>query len=228
MKFGSQGKVRRVRWWLGHPMVCIVLVFFAIMDMLSLPTESVVGQFVRSRRTHCFFGPSAAVFRRDGHIVVADDRRDFDDELLGYTSFRSTTSKNGMWAATSIVTSRIADLGGVEPLSTAERTEFFKSFGNYLLTYRQGAYAADAAVVSAGGMVTRVSSPGGYIHNTISAAVFAAIGLSLVSLRSPESWDQTWVERRGEELSRGRCPSCGYSIVGLPERKCPECGAAWG
>ena len=34
-------------------------------------------------------------------------------------------------------------------------------------------------------------------------------------------------QRRLAKLRRGRCPNCGYDIRGLPQRRCPECGATW-
>jgi predicted Zn-ribbon and HTH transcriptional regulator len=33
--------------------------------------------------------------------------------------------------------------------------------------------------------------------------------------------------RRAAALARGRCSVCGYSLTGLPERRCPECGETW-
>jgi hypothetical protein len=34
--------------------------------------------------------------------------------------------------------------------------------------------------------------------------------------------------RRQRALAKHRCPACGYSIIGLPERRCPECNETWG
>ena len=52
---------------------------------------------------------------------------------------------------------------------------------------------------------------------------------------TPFAWRETMRER-GERLRTGgvaggrdavRCPTCGYSMAGLREAKCPECGAAY-
>jgi len=34
--------------------------------------------------------------------------------------------------------------------------------------------------------------------------------------------------RRSVRRRRGRCLSCGYPLIGLPEPRCPECGTAFG
>jgi hypothetical protein len=34
-------------------------------------------------------------------------------------------------------------------------------------------------------------------------------------------------EKRWRALSQGKCPTCAYSIAGLREHKCPECGEKW-
>lgn len=33
--------------------------------------------------------------------------------------------------------------------------------------------------------------------------------------------------RRAHALKAGKCPGCGYSIIGLPKRRCPECNETW-
>lgn len=33
--------------------------------------------------------------------------------------------------------------------------------------------------------------------------------------------------RRKRRLDAGQCPECGYCILSLPQRRCPECGATW-
>jgi len=66
-----------------------------------------------------------------------------------------------------------------------------------------------------------VSRPiiGGYIHNA------ATLGLAAIFL-----WSLRWVGyaqddyRRREARAAGLCPSCGYSLAGLPSGPCPECG----
>lgn len=65
----------------------------------------------------------------------------------------------------------------------------------------------------------------GYIHNI---AALAAVVLFLYSLawlpRAPAYLARTRSQRR---LARGQCPHCGYSIAGLTDTLCPECGKGW-
>jgi hypothetical protein len=42
--------------------------------------------------------------------------------------------------------------------------------------------------------------------------------------RSPEERERL---RRRRALALGKCPGCGYSIAGLPKRRCPECNETW-
>lgn len=65
----------------------------------------------------------------------------------------------------------------------------------------------------------------GYLHNSL-----ALLGLILFL------YSLAWIPRVGpyltrtraqRRLARGCCPHCNYSIAGLPEPVCPECGKGW-
>ncbi len=65
----------------------------------------------------------------------------------------------------------------------------------------------------------------GYLHNAL-----ALLGLFLFL------YSLAWIPRVGpyltrtraqRRLARGCCPHCNYSIAGLPEPVCPECGKGW-
>ncbi len=65
----------------------------------------------------------------------------------------------------------------------------------------------------------------GYLHNAFAIVVLVLFLSSLQWVgRIPAYLSAT---RRQRRLARGRCPHCNYSIVGLPEPVCPECGMAW-
>jgi hypothetical protein len=52
---------------------------------------------------------------------------------------------------------------------------------------------------------------------------FLVLGrLSFLGIR----WVQAWRGHRA--LAHGKCQRCGYSLHGLPEPRCPECGTAFG
>lgn len=57
--------------------------------------------------------------------------------------------------------------------------------------------------------------PGFLIDSVFFGAIWAVIVFGLA------------VARRATRRKRGRCPSCGYDIRGLPEPRCPECGMSW-
>lgn len=72
--------------------------------------------------------------------------------------------------------------------------------------------------------VHRVSNPSGYVLNTafILGHVYALTLFLLIC--SPKYWKAGIRDRR---LAAGKCPSCQYSIRGLKEPRCPECGTAF-
>jgi hypothetical protein len=57
----------------------------------------------------------------------------------------------------------------------------------------------------------------------------AGIGSGYVGMRAIACGDRLCSPRhwRQMRLESGVCPLCGYSITGLPECRCPECGATW-
>lgn len=65
----------------------------------------------------------------------------------------------------------------------------------------------------------------GYLHNAASLLALVLLIRSLAWI--PEMPAKMATSRRDERLARGVCPSCEYSIAGLVEPKCPECGCVW-
>lgn len=55
----------------------------------------------------------------------------------------------------------------------------------------------------------------------ILSGLFAGVGV--LALASGVLEDRTH-KRRDARRCHGRCMNCGYSLTGLPERRCPECG----
>lgn len=55
----------------------------------------------------------------------------------------------------------------------------------------------------------------GFLWNTLLYATLSSAFFCVLS-----------VSRRALRIKRGLCPSCGYSLSGLPDHSCPECG--WG
>lgn len=65
----------------------------------------------------------------------------------------------------------------------------------------------------------------GYVHDAAALGAFVLFLYSLAWIpRAPSYLARTRAQRR---LARGRCPHCEYSIEGLPEPVCPECGGGW-
>ncbi len=70
--------------------------------------------------------------------------------------------------------------------------------------------AADPALIAAAGLAV--------MQLLFRASVAALVAFEEFS--SLAHWRHNW-------LSRGQCPSCGYGVRGLPDRRCPECGTTW-
>lgn len=72
--------------------------------------------------------------------------------------------------------------------------------------------------------VHRVSNPFGYVLNAafILGHVYALVLFHLIC--SPKYWKTGIRDRR---LAAGKCPNCLYSIRGLKEPRCPECGTTF-
>ncbi len=54
----------------------------------------------------------------------------------------------------------------------------------------------------------------------VTFACGVACAKSAAGLLNPERW-------RSRCLRSGRCPRCRYTIRGLPQQRCPECGETW-
>ena len=62
----------------------------------------------------------------------------------------------------------------------------------------------------------------GYLHNTLAAAALILFLLSLRWLPKTPAYLRAHLAAR--RLSRGLCPRCSYTLHGLREPRCPECG----
>jgi hypothetical protein len=73
----------------------------------------------------------------------------------------------------------------------------------------------------------------GYLENAGVGLLALVLGDSLLGVgawwRAIQEWDRRKRERVAAEEARrrGLCRRCGYSLEGLPGRRCPECGTEW-
>jgi hypothetical protein len=86
-------------------------------------------------------------------------------------------------------------------------------------------YTSDSREIAAGDVHRVTILPSGYLLNISVAAAFALLLYSMLWLQRIPGWLAERHRRRS--VARGACPSCGYSIGGLPSTVCPECGKPW-
>jgi hypothetical protein len=143
---------------------------------------------------------------------------------LMQVTFVSGSSRSGLWAITTkewYAGLRETPFGRGPPFSAEERQQALKAVSDEL--YRQGTVDAKlAASLPLGGMRERDILWGGWLHDAVALA--ALIGF-VYSLRWVPVTVRRWREARAARLvSESKCPSCGYSRVGLSCAVCPECG----
>ena len=138
-------------------------------------------------------------------------------------SFHKNVGRSGLWAILHEwrefgVRAQYGSAFTPDQLAAARR-----SFVHELL--RDGFLSRDdAAVLEVGDIDIHRRLPLGYFHD---AAALLVLALFLASLAwIPREWRTA---RRWRALSSGRCPNCGYSLMGLQREICPECGGstAW-
>ncbi len=64
----------------------------------------------------------------------------------------------------------------------------------------------------------------GYLYNTASLVLVVLFALSLSWIPGAPAYLAS--TRRARRLARGECPKCRYSVMGLKEPMCPECGCS--
>ena len=68
------------------------------------------------------------------------------------------------------------------------------------------------------------------VSTIIRWAIYASVGLPaafVVFCSTARGARRLLLWRRNRRIQLGRCPRCGYSLHGLPEPRCPECGGAF-
>lgn len=168
-------------------------------------------------RTRCFFPTSLAVFDVGGEVVVAEWGDDVCAALEGEGRPYELVwyGRRGVpvgFPFPAWVT-RIEEIRC--PVADAERGAVVRA-------------AAFDHLVSIG----YAPSPGlrsGDLYR--SGVMWSGCGLNLATLfaacafvGSVRRLPELWVDKRAKQIAAGICPSCGYSIAGLPTDVCPECG----
>jgi hypothetical protein len=239
------------RRWVQNPFASAFLGAIVIADMMSLPRgpgdggTSTVGRWISGVFGSGSVGRSMAatvfvVRNGDGVLTttsaegeslgdVAGAIQSRPDDVLRFVFYPQAIRRLGFWALTTeeteskLVVDTMLWAGGAGNFSDSEfrraldgvETVIGKSF--------------DGAEADVGGMRWRLFHARpiwtGYLHN---ALILVCVFLFCISMawvpRAPEWLAAT---RRQRALARGRCPSCGYQLGGLPDMVCPECGKSW-
>lgn len=173
-----------------------------------------------------------AVREQDGFRII-DENSESADEVsrlitqrprdLFIVAFDQHTFAHGLYAPTAETTEivvRARSLGS-PAVAAAEHVGARRAFVDWLRD--RDLKTGDKLL--RGDSVTTRPLWSGYIHNA--AAVLGLLLLLYSMAWIPRARGWLAATRRQRALSRGRCPSCGYSIRGLPEPVCPECGKPW-
>lgn len=246
---GAGGRHRRaLRRAVCNPFTTAALVALLILDARSVmtpgpPNRSVLGGWLSANlalgaRSTWFPGRSddLYVLQDPGGLRVIDPESESWDELSAILSrgdtpvasvhYLPTTTRSGLWALTTETERRVPRIeplvGGADRWNEEMRRRVLERFADHLRTSGRSWQARDADIVARGGVTSHRPLWGGYLHNALSIALLAAFLASLAWVPRVPSWRRE--RRRLRAVSRGRCPWCGYSVVGLEEGVCPECG----
>lgn len=240
------------RKWVQNPVVTLVVGVALLWSLLTLPRawyegQSTVGDWLARAvpilRSHSRGNPmhlSVYALREGGAFRVLDPDSDSWDEasrvmtqrpedVYAVDYFPRTDVPTGFYAPTRLVTTRLVSITPIgrdvrDPTGDT-RDAILSAFYGFLTRAGGGRWAQDAAALRAGNVEERRTDRMGYFHDVLAAVGLMVFLYSLAWIpRTPAYLATT---RRQRALARGRCPHCGYSIVGLREPVCPECGRSW-
>ncbi len=196
----------------------------ALMGLLGIATSSrdtFIGSRVSRDSRVCYSQYPTTVFAVNGGYVAADsetlesDRLEAEAEVVGWVTYAPRWYQEGLWMPTALVRGEVFRFSLLDedlrddPSIRAAVFDCLQTSGS--------AGTLDPRHRTAGFRQSRVLW-WGYAGNM--ASVFVCCALVGSARRLPESL----VDRRASRIAAGLCPRCGYSIVGLPEPRCPECG----
>lgn len=199
------------RWWRSAtaPVMLIVWGGWCLWAMLLVLQE--LGA------THCYFPEVMCVFDVDGELVVTEPGDDawaqFESEGRPFDMVSYGTLERGGGLLFPIAASRVEQIA--VSVAEADRAARVRDAAfDYLLSV---GYAPDPRVRTQDVSTASIVWVGCGMNL---ATLFAACAFVGSARRLPE----LWVDKRAKLIAAGICPSCGYSIAGLPQPRCPECG----
>lgn len=126
-------------------------------------------------------------------------------------------------------------------LSGDERKEVVRLYLKWLAGHKDRYWRNIAASIDPSGVPSSLSFHAGLIYRTLltlvlgglfvrslawTLPILSAVAASLQSVHvDPE---ERLRQKRRRLLAAGLCPKCKYNIIGLPDRRCPECNETWG
>jgi len=177
----------------------------------------------------------ALVIRRGSSLaVIKPDAILPTDRQLGaaYYAYRSRSVDSGVGAIEREVQGVILSGTGIDP---ADQPAIRALYITYLGTLPDPYWATVASSLSAGDSRHHIVRAGPFGYFIIILACFAACFRSLAWIppllrhvaRKADDAVLTPEERRWKKLHNRECPDCGYSLTGLSDNRCPECGGTW-
>lgn len=168
-------------------------------------------------RTHCYFPMVMCVFEVDGQLVVTEPGdtawAQLESEGRQYDMVSYGTLGRGGGFLFPIATGRVEQMG--ISVAEADRAARVRSAAfDYLLSI---GYAPDPRVRTRDVRTASISWVGCGMNLFTLFAACACVG-------SVRRLPELRVDKRAKLIAASICPRCGYSIVGLPEPRCPECG----
>lgn len=160
-----------------------------------------------------------------GEFAAVLERRPHD--AVSFTVTFWGVRKHGLWSATTAreasslwMTEYVPE--GTSSFTGVEVAERKGRVGEWLRSISKVTDEEARSLISQGSFERTERLVLGYFRNA------AAIGIAVLLARSlwwiPHAPGYLAATRRARLLSRGQCPRCRYSIVGLNEPVCPECG----
>ncbi|MFM9995840.1 MAG: hypothetical protein ACKVU4_08570 [Phycisphaerales bacterium] len=144
------------------------------------------------------------------------------DDVITFT-FRHSSWKKGLWAVSRETTRTHFEFMPMGADFTAEeKTTLRRLIVEQVLLPRELIDASIAPALIASDLESEKTIWSGRAHTSFALLAFLALVYSLCWVPRAPSWLR---ERRiARALACGRCPTCGYNILGLPGFTCPECG----
>lgn len=236
----------RLKRILRHPAAAVGLLVMLGVSVWMLPKDWEGGSLVGSWLGRWYLARPTGPYRpalevylvRDGEGFVVHDpnSESFDviskaindpsvEVLMGVAGRRSY--KEGFYDLTSVHTRHYAHVVPLRDPSTLRAEDLDvarRVLVDWIAQTENGSYQWLADRVRNRDEHTTIVYWPGVAHNAAAIALLAAFVYSLRWNLSLTVWR---ARRRQARLSRGLCPRCRYSLRGLAENKCPECGEVW-